>query len=110
MRIKLNKKYTEGHQIERVKEDIKEFKEMYTEADLLNAFREQTNYYKNYCADIIKLDIEAFDAGTHYDELTTFMVFMILDGINEMTKIRFYADKNLNIHENLVNINEYKLA
>ena len=106
MKIKLNRKYTEDYQIDRVKADMKEFKESFTEADLLNIFRDAAGF--NKCGDIIKMDVEAFDAGSYYGEETSFHVDILLDGYSEMTKISYYADKYMNITEDLITIRTFK--
>lgn len=100
MKIKLDKKYIQEYQMERVKADAKEFSQMYTNGDLLREFLTQTasDVTMNVRADdIIRMDIKAMDAGWFYGEKTIYCVTMFLYDWDKMYKIRFYVDQYLTV-------------
>lgn len=94
MRITLDKDYIESWQMDRVKEDVKAFKEMYKEEDLLGAFRAQVCDFV-IVEEILKTKVEAFDSGWAMDNKTVFRVEMVVDAWNSIYKIRFYVDMGL---------------
>lgn len=96
MKITIDRQYTEDYQLPAVKEDIKAFKEMYTEGDLLRAFENQTGE-DIYVEEIVRTKIEAFDSGWAFDHKTAFQVEMVVDAVMEMVKVRFYTDMELNV-------------
>lgn len=97
MKIRLDKNYTQPWMIETIKEAMKEFKEMYTDGDLKRAFEDSTGIYIAYNMDIIKCDVEAFDAGYAFNNRAAFKVTMLLDGYNRLARYIFYTDKDLNL-------------
>ena len=108
MKITIDKLYTAGYQMEKVKADIKEFKECFTERDILSEFRRQYDWHKNECADIIRCEISAFPAGWACGDYTSFSITLWLEGYHEMNKLSFYMDNGLNLRENLVDVWTYK--
>lgn len=114
MKIRADKEYTENYQMAKVKEDIAEFKERYTEKDILNSFRAQCDWWENQCAEILKCEINAFPAGWAYDDETHFHVVMYLDGFTEMNKLSFYVNLDLDVNTSthpckMVDIKTYKI-
>lgn len=108
MKIKIDKTYTEKWQEEKVKADLNEFKECYTDGDLLWAFMGAMNERGEECPDMNTRDItvcnvKAFPAGrdfadengiqpTHYEiEMT------VENPYREIDKIRFYTDNALSV-------------
>ena len=111
LKIKIDKTYTADYQIDRVKEAIKEFKEVFTENDLLAMFRSEFDWHDNWSCKIVKSEINAFDAGTFYDNNeTTFAIKMLLEGFSEIDKISFYYTTGfgVNIEKNMHTIRVYK--
>ena len=110
MKIKIDKKYTADYQIDRVKEAIKSFKEVFTENDLLAMFRSEFDWHDNWCCEIVNCEIRAFDAGTFYNNETTFAIEMLLEGFSEVDKIRFYYTTGfgVNIAKDMHTIKVYK--
>lgn len=97
MKITLNKKYIEDYQMDRVKEEAKDFAKSYTEKDLLMRFMDETGI-EFWWSEIIKTKIEAFDSGWACGNKTTFEVEMWIEsGVTQMFKIRFYIDYDLTV-------------
>lgn len=109
MKMSINKKYVEDYQMERVKADAKEFKAMYTDADILNSFREQLKDYRTYTAEIVYCKVEAMDSGWARGNETTFCVEMLVEDFRKMYKLRFYVGMNLEVDNrpNLVTVREF---
>lgn len=97
MKIRLNKEYTETWMIEAMKEAMKDFKAMYTDGDLKRAFEDATGIDTGYSADIIRCNVEAFDAGYAFNHRPSFMVDMLMEEYDKFTKIHFYVDADLNV-------------
>lgn len=112
MKITVDKEFTNGYEMAQVKEDIKEFKARYTDGDVLNAMRSQTDFWGGYGEDIIKAEAKAFPAGWDFQNKTLFAVEMLIDGYNEMYKIRFYIDMDLNVdtRKGFVRVTKYAQA
>ena len=110
MKITMDRKYVEDYQVDRVKADMKEFKERYTDGDLLREFMDQTGNVKPYAADIVYCNVKAIDSGWAYGNTTCFQVSMLCDGIIAMYKLSFYIDMDLKVdtREPLVNFQEFK--
>lgn len=96
MKVKIDKAFTPAETMDRVKAEAKDFGGMYTPGDLLRAFRDQTGTQVGY-PEIIKVDVEAFDAGTNYPDKTSFKVEMVLDDFVAMYKISFYCGLGLEV-------------
>ncbi len=115
MKITLNKKYIEDYQIDRVKDDAKQFSEAFTLGDLLREFGQQVKFFPGVGAEIIKYKIEAMDSGWACGNKTIFDVNMVLDDWKVMYKIHFYIDMELNVDTRILqdgtklwNIREYR--
>lgn len=110
MKITIDKEYTAGYQMAQVKEDIKEFKERYTEKDILSVIRSQLDFWNNTNAEILKTEIKAFPGGSFYGNETHFAIEMILDGFLEINKIYTYMNMDLDIpNPALSKIRTYKV-
>ena len=108
MKMSIYKELTAKYEEDTVREDMKEFKESYTDGDLLRMFQDALDArgipspYMN-SAYITACNIKAFPAGTDFaDEYgrqpTHYEVKMTIDdGCLEIDKIRFYTDNELNI-------------
>lgn len=95
MRITIDKHFTTMDMIPRTKEQIKEFKEIYTDGDLLRMFRDATNTWDRGWADtIIRCNLEAFPGGTMETDETHYSVDILLEGFRRFTKIHFYISQS----------------
>lgn len=97
MKITINKEYTTLAQADKVRRDIREFRGMYTDGDLLRAFRDATDLDIAWNHDILSAFVEAFPAGSLFGDKTSFCVEMITHGFREFCEIRFYCDMNLEV-------------
>lgn len=87
MKFTIDKFLTPAGKMPAVREAIKLFKEYFTEGDLRQMFEENTGY--PVAGDIIKCDVEAF--AMEYDA-AGFQVEIVVDGIVDFTRIRFFVD------------------
>lgn len=110
LKITMDKEFVEDYQIERVKEDMNEFKNMYTINDLKNRFMDETESFEIYGAEIISYKISAFDSGWACGNKTCYAVDMILDGFEKMFKVRFYIDQDymIDLRPNLYTVKTFK--
>lgn len=116
MKTSINREYTTLAQAEKVKNDLKELKAMYTEGDLLRAFldtldtdehRESMKDHAKACVitnydEIVCCNVEGFPAGTFFidesgEEPTHFSVTIKMIGLIHAYSIHFYTDLSLNI-------------
>lgn len=103
MKTYIDKSMTTIAQSAKVRDDLKEFKARYTDGDLKHFFLRQTGTTKGYCSRVVEAVVTGFPGGYLYNDETRFCVSLILDsgdpGImtNEMMKIRYYCDLDLNI-------------
>ena len=98
MRIKIDRKYVEDYQLERVKEDMKSFSESFTLEDLRTAFETQTGTYLGWNTKILNAEIFAMDSGWAMGNQTVFDVYMLIDScLDVLYKIQFYINMELNI-------------
>ena len=98
MRIKIDRKYVEDYQLERVKEDMKRFSESFTLEDLRIAFETQTETDFGCSPKILNAEIFAMDSGWAMGNKTVFDVYMLIDnGFDVLYKIQFYIDEELNV-------------
>lgn len=103
MKIRIEKTYTAPYQMDRVKAEISEFKAMYTEQDILNHFRAETESCEQipHYFDILHYDIKAFPSGWMYNDINSYCVEMVLTDtgvFSRMIKIRFYINQNFEIN------------
>lgn len=96
-KITIDREYTTLAQVDKVKEDSKEFSNCYTVGDLIREFTEQTEYNEIWAPEILKVEIKAFPAGTNYNNETHFSVDMILDKWDKIYKVHYYCDMNIRI-------------
>ena len=97
MKITIKKEYTTLAQLPKVKEDIKEFKEAFTDRDLLCSFIDATET-DIWCADVISVNIEAFPGGSLYNDETHFSVNILCKQWKEYIEIHFYCDTGLSVN------------
>lgn len=96
MKITMDKDMTESYMIERTKTQMKEFKEIYTDNDLLRMFREAikdaglggTN------PEILRCNLRAFPGGYNETDETHYCVEMLLESWKEFTKVVFYITQS----------------
>ena len=98
MRIKIDREYTRPSQVQRVKDDIRDFSENATVKDLLVQFlsaidRELETW--NYT--IHHYEISAFPGGTYVKDITSYSVGMLVECWKKIYKIHFYIDQDWNI-------------
>lgn len=115
MKIKINRRYVEDYQLERVKADAKEFQADYTEQDLLWQFQNQAQNLG--FVEIVKSSVEALDSGWAMGNVTIFSVDMLLKAHKKYIEITFYIGKDMKIDTSdielgrkMYSIREYKLA
>lgn len=94
MKIIIDRKYTEAHMMERTKTQIKEFKEIYTENDLLRFFTEAVGETLPFVEEIVYCRLSAFPGGYTETDETHYSVDMLLDTYNKMYKLHFYISQS----------------
>ena len=113
MKIKIDREYTKEYQMDRVKEDIKEFTGRYTEGDVISAIRAQLDWWTGYTAKeaIIKFEVKAFPGGSYYNDETHFSFHIVIDNVEAMYRVNAYMNLDLDIpHPDLCTVKTYKLA
>ena len=94
MKITIDRQYTEERMMERTKEQIKEFKEIYTENDLLRMFSDATGEVLPFVEEIVYCRMSAFPGGTMETDETHYSVDMMLDTYRAVYKIHFYISQS----------------
>lgn len=95
MKITMDKDMTESYMIERTKQQMKEFKEIYTDGDLLRMFRDAIDDCGlGYNYEIIRCNLRAFPGGWQETDETHYCVEMTLEGWKEFVKLRFYISQS----------------
>ena len=97
MKITVDKNYTTIAQLPKVKADMKQFKETFTDSDLLGEFYRQTGIESGWNHDILSVSVVAFPAGFFYGDDTHFSVEIITRGWREFREIKFYCDECLSV-------------
>ena len=97
MKITIDKGHTTLALLPKVKEDAKEFKSCYTDADLLSAFSSAVEFTGTWGHDILSCNVEAFPGGTDYNNETHYHVSIITHGFREFCEISFYCDSALSV-------------
>ena len=97
MKITVDKNYTTIAQLPKVKADMKQFKEAFTDSDLLGEFYRQTGIESGWNHDILSVSVVAFPAGLFYGDDTSFSVDIITKGWREFREIHFYCDEGLSV-------------
>lgn len=109
MKIRMDKRYTDKIFEIRVKEDMAEFKVRYTDGDLLRAFMDAMDEYRCGFGNIVYCNVDAYDSGWAFGNVTHFTVEMLVEGFNDIYKLRFYCDMDLEVRTDLSEIREFKL-
>ena len=91
MTIKMNKEYTTIARANTIKEKMRDFKAYFTDADLLRMFVETVG--EDIHGEIIKCTVEAFNAND-YTDAASFYVQIIVDGIVDFHRVRFFIDED----------------
>ena len=95
MKITIDRDMTEAYLVDRTKAQMKEFKEIYTDGDLLRMFREAINCTElGYNFDIIRCNLRAFPGGWAESDETHYCVEMLLEGFKEFYKVYFYITQS----------------
>ena len=111
MKIKVDRNYVESYQLERVKEDMSEFKAMYTDNDILRALRDELDWHEGEVGDVVYMNVEAIDSGWAYGNVTHFVVSAMIDDRWSIYKVRFCVNMNLDIiNRHMVSIMNYRLS
>ena len=98
MKITFDKTYTDKYMMERTKEQAKEFKEMFTDGDLLRMFREAVDMESDlYNLDIIRCNLSAFPGGTMDTNENHYHVEMLCEGFEQFYKLSFYISQSAEI-------------
>ena len=121
MKITIDKRLTTIDKAERTKAQAKEFKEIYTDGDLLRMFRDAVDGWQyGYSDEIIRCNLEAFPGGTMETDENHYSVEILLEGFRLFTKIHFYISQSGDIDTRYIldgdkwmkmwQVEEYKLA
>lgn len=94
MKITIDRKYTELDKMGRTKEQVKDFKEIYTENDLLRMFEDATGENFGFVEEIIYCRLSAFPGGLAETDETHYSVDMLIDTYRSMYKIHFYITQS----------------
>lgn len=108
MKIRMDKRYTDKIFEIRVKEDMAEFKGRYTDGDLRRAFMDWMEDDRIYYGDIVYCNVEAYDSGWAYGNVTHFTVNMMIDSFDKIYKVVFYCDMELTVRTEISTIREFK--
>lgn len=108
MKITINKEYTEKYMMERTKEQAKEFKEAFTDGDLLRMFREAVGMESElWNLDIIRCNLSAFPGGTMETDENHYCVEMLCEGNDVFYKLRFYISQSAEIDTRDIWMNDH---
>lgn len=123
MKITLNKEYTEKYMEARTREQMKEFKQMFTDNDLFCMFDAAIGDAADlsYNPDIIRCDLSAYPGGTMQTDETHYFVDMLLKGFDEFITVHFCMSQSGEItlkawdifsreYVNLWEVKHYKLS
>lgn len=97
MKMHIDKDLTTLAQEAKVRHDMREFRERYTDGDLLRAFYDATDINEAYSHDILSVSVKAFPAGSLFGDKTSFCVEMLTHGWRKFCEIRFYCDLDLEV-------------
>lgn len=93
MKIKIDEEFTTLAQAPKVREDIKTFKAMFTEADVTGAARAAADFN----GDLLSLTGEAFPGGYFYKDATKFHFIAFLWDWSKVIRVSFYCDMDMTI-------------
>ena len=106
MKITIDREHTEAFQMERTKEQVKEFKAIYTDGDLRRMFLAAldmsnpdnqvfaANENHIACGDIVYCNLEAFACGYSETSETHYMVSMLIESVICCIKLYFFISQN----------------
>lgn len=97
MKTSINRELTTLAQAGQIRADLREFKNRYTENDLLYRFIDSTGISAPYGAEVLRCEVEAFPSGLDFDNKTAFAVEMITFSWTGVCVLRFYCDIDLTI-------------
>lgn len=97
MKITIKKEYTTLDKVERTKQQIKEFKEAFTENDLLSMFMEAAGTDIGLVDEVVYCKMEAWPGGTQETDETHYSVDMMLDCYKAIYKIHFYISQSAEV-------------
>ena len=94
MKITIDKKFTTLEMVERTKEQAKEFKEMYTDGDLLRIFMDTFDNDIEVNPEIVRCELSAFPGGTMETDENHYSVNILLEGWRRFWKLHFYISQS----------------
>lgn len=95
MKTAVDREFTPVEFRERVREDLKEFKERYTDGDLLHCFVNATGIIDPYNSKILSCEVVGLPGGTDFNNETRFNVKLITQGFGKFCEVRFFCDMDL---------------
>lgn len=98
MKITIDKDLTCISQAEKVKEDMKAFKEAFTDGDLKMAVCDLFDG-KLYGSAVLSANVKAFPSGWFFGDETHFCVELVCADWRKFYKVRYYTDLSLSVHE-----------
>lgn len=91
MKMLIDREFVTLAKVDLVKRALKEFKDHFTESDLIQMHNEE---FDCSCGgEVLKCTVTGFNSNNYNDDVS-FAVSMILDGCMEFIKIGFYVDYN----------------
>ena len=94
MTIKVDTRYTPADKMARTMEQKKEFKEIYTDNDLLRMFSEATGETFGFVEETHYCRLSAFPGGTMETDETHYSVDMMIEAWKVIYKIHFYISQS----------------
>lgn len=105
MTITINKKLTTLDKVDRTREQMKEFKVVYTDGDLLRMFREAVDVDELWNPDeIVYARLEAFPGGFAETDETHYSVDMLVDCWSVLFKIHFYISQSGEVDTRIIEV------
>ena len=98
MKITLSKDMTTISQAQKVKADMKQFKEAYSDGDLKMAVSDLFGGVL-YGSAVLSADVKAFPGGYFFNDETHFCVELVCSDWRKFYKVRYYTDLSLSVHE-----------
>lgn len=94
MKCTINKEYTKLSQVQAVKNAIKDFKETFSENDLLRMYTENMGkdfYFHDGFYEILRVEADFFPMSDYTDDISTGL-YIIIMGTTDFFKIHYYMD------------------
>lgn len=102
--ITINKEFTTLAQVAKVKEDIKEFRALYTLEDVfyqfMSAISDTEDYFPTYgdLADsVICCKVNAFPSGLYFNNITSYDFEITIEQYTAIYKVQFYIDQDFRV-------------